>query len=390
MTAERDARKARLSFTRREFLAAGMAAFAGLPLVGCDGNKVISAPAAAGLDEKIGQMILVGFRGLQLEAGNPVIVDIRDRKIGGVVLFDYDVPAKNPVRNIASPEQVKALIAALQEAASTPLFVAVDQEGGKVSRLKEKFGFPATVSQKVLGGMNDAAVTRKYAEAEAAVLAEAGFNLNFAPVVDLDVNPENPVIGGIERSFSADPAVVVKHAVEVIAAYHRAGVLTTLKHFPGHGSSKSDSHLGFTDVTGTWSKTELEPYAKIIEAGLCDAVMTAHVFNAGLDPKYPATLSRPTIEGLLREGLGYDGVVISDDMQMKAVSANFGLKEAIIRALNAGVDILTFANNSVFDPEIAQTAIDIIKDAVADGTIPAERLDRSYERILRLKRRVGG
>lgn len=378
-------RSLRPFLTRREFLAAGLGAFAGLPLVGRAGNKAVFTPNAADLEEKIGQMILIGFRGLALEAGNPVIADISDRKIGGVVLFDYDVPSKKPVRNIASPEQVKALIAALQEAASTPLFVAVDQEGGKVSRLKEKFGFPATVSQKYLGGLDDAAVTRKYAEAEAAVLAEAGFNLNFAPVVDLDVNPENPVIGGLERSFSADPAVVVKHAVEVISAYHRAGVLATLKHFPGHGSSKSDSHLGFTDVTGTWSKTELEPYAKIIEAGLCDAVMTAHVFNADLDPKYPATLSRPMIEGLLREGLGYDGVVVSDDMQMKAVSANFGLKEAIVRAIDAEVDILTFANNSVFDPDIAQTAIGIIKDAVAGGVIPAGRIDRSYERIMRLK-----
>ena len=376
--------------TRREFLAAGAAAFAGLSTAGCAGRKTSSAPSPAGLEEKIGQMILVGFRGLTLEAENPIVADIRDRKIGGVVLFDYDVPSKNPVRNIASPGQVKALIGALQEAASTPLFIAVDQEGGKVSRLKEKFGFPATVSQKYLGGMNDAAVTRKYAEAEAAVLAEAGFNLNFAPVVDLDVNPENPVIGGIERSFSADPAVVVKQAVVVIAAHHRAGILTTLKHFPGHGSSQSDSHLGFTDVTGTWSKTELEPYAKIIEAGLCDAVMTAHVFHAGIDPKYPATLSRPAIEGLLREGMGYDGVVVSDDMQMKAVSANFGLKEAIIQAVNAGVDILTFANNSVFDPEIARTAVGILKDAAADGTIPASRIDRSYERIMRLKKSVRG
>jgi beta-N-acetylhexosaminidase len=374
--------------SRREFLAAGVVALSGRPKSGNGRDAVRNAAAPDALDEMIGQMILVGFRGLALEAENPIVADIRDRKIGGVVLFDYDVPAQSPVRNIESPRQVKALIDSLRGLAAVPLFIAVDQEGGKVSRLKEKFGFPATVSQKYLGSLDDAAVTRKYAETEATVLAEAGFNLNFAPVVDLDVNPANPVIGGIERSFSADPAIVVKHAVEVIRAYRAAGVLTTLKHFPGHGSSRSDSHLGFTDVTETWSQTELEPYRKIVETGLCDAVMTAHVFQAGLDPKYPATLSRSVIQSLLRDKLGFDGLVISDDMQMKAISANFGLKEAIVRAVEAGVDLLTFANNSVFDPAVARTAAGILKEAVADGTIPIERIKRSYDRILRLKKRI--
>ncbi|MDD8030248.1 MAG: glycoside hydrolase family 3 N-terminal domain-containing protein, partial [Acidobacteriota bacterium] len=165
---------ARRFMSRREFLAGGLAAFAGLPMLGKTGFAARPGTAPAGLDEKIGQMIMVGFRGLTLEADNPVIADIRDRKIGGVVLFDYDVPSQNPVRNIASPEQVGALIASLQETAATPLFIAVDQEGGRVSRLKEKYGFPATVSQKHLGGLDDAAVTRACAEAEAAVLAEPG------------------------------------------------------------------------------------------------------------------------------------------------------------------------------------------------------------------------
>jgi len=374
--------------SRREFLAAGALALAGRRKFGDGRDAGRTGAAPDPLDEMIGQMILVGFRGLALEAENPLVADIRDRKIGGVVLFDYDVPSQSPVRNIESPRQVKALIDSLRGLAAAPLFIAVDQEGGKVSRLKEKFGFPATVSQKYLGSLNDAAVTRQFAETEATVLAEAGFNLNFAPVVDLDVNPANPVIGGIERSFSADPAVVVKHAVEVIRAYRAAGVLTTLKHFPGHGSSRSDSHLGFTDVTETWSQTELEPYRKLVETGLCDTVMTAHVFHAGLDPKYPATLSRPIIQSLLREKLGFDGLVISDDMQMKAISANFGLKEAIVRAVEAGVDLLTFANNSVFDPAAAGTAVGILKESVADGTIPAERIKRSYDRILRFKKRI--
>jgi beta-N-acetylhexosaminidase len=376
--------RARIPFTRREFLAAGLVLLAGSPKTGATENP---GSGLNSLDEKIGQMILVGFRGLALDSGNPIIADIRDRHIGGVVLFDYDVPLKSQVRNIESPRQVKALTDSLRKISRIPLFMTVDQEGGKVSRLKEKFGFPATVSQKHLGSLDDVEITRKSAETETKILAEAGFNLNFAPVVDLDVNPANPVIGGLERSFSADPDIVTKHAVEVIKAHHASRVLTILKHFPGHGSSRSDSHLGFTDVTGTWSRSELEPYANIIGAGLCDAVMTAHVFNARLDPEYPATLSRRTVDGLLREGMAYDGVVISDDMQMKAISANFGTKEAIIRAVEAGVDILTFANNSVFDPAAARTAIEILKGAVADGAIPIERIERSYDRIMRLKRR---
>ncbi len=377
----------RTTLTRREFLAGGAAVLAVSPKCGRNSGR---RQRPDSLDEMIGQMILVGFRGLDLSGENPVVADIRDRKIGGVILFDYDVPSQNPVRNIESPGQVKALIDSLQGLAAVPLLIAVDQEGGKVCRLKEKFGFPATVSQKSLGARNDLAFTRSYAAAQAAVLAEAGFNLNFAPVVDLDVNPANPVIGGIERSFSADPAVVVGHALEVIRACQAAGVLATPKHFPGHGSSKTDSHQGFTDVTGTWTRTELEPYRKIIEAGLGDAVMTAHVFNAGLDAKYPATLSRPVIGELLRGELGYDGIVISDDMQMKAISANFGLKEAILRAVKAGVDVLTFANNSVFDPEIARTAAGILKNAVAEGEIPAGRIEESYGRILRIKKRFPG
>jgi beta-N-acetylhexosaminidase len=380
--------KAGRSLSRREFLAAGFAALAGGSISGCSPGMGRTAGGAVSLDEMIGQMILVGFRGLTLEKDNPLAADIREGRIGGVVLFDYDVPSQSPVRNIESPSQLKTLIASLQTLAGTPLFISVDQEGGKVSRLKEKFGFPATVSQKYLGTLNDPAVTRKHAAAEAAVLAEAGFNLNFAPVVDLDVNPDNPVIGKIERSFGADPDLVFRHAAEVIRAHRDAGVLTTLKHFPGHGSSKSDSHLGFTDVTETWSRVELEPYLRIIGAGLCDAVMTAHVFNAGLDPEFPATLSPPVIDGLLRGELDHDGVVVSDDMQMKAIAANFSLKEAVLRAVGAGVDILTFANNSVFDPGIARTAARILKEAVAEGAVSVGRIERSHERIVRLKTRI--
>lgn len=338
---------------------------------------------AVGLDAMCGRMLMVGFRGLTLERDNPIVADLRSGRVGGVVLFDHDVPSKTDIRNIASPAQVKALIRDLRSVAPGPLLVAVDQEGGRVARLKEKFGFPPSPAAGSLGARDDVEATRKAARATAGTLAEAGFDINFAPVVDLDVNPANPVIGGLERSFSADPDVVTRHAAEVVKAHRECGVLTCLKHFPGHGSSRADSHLGFTDVTETWSRKELEPYGSLIGAGLGDSVMTAHVFNAALDPELPATLSAKVVTGLLREGLAFDGPVVSDDMQMKAISANYGFENAILKAIAAGVDILVFANNSVFDPEVAASAFGIIRQAVREEKIGEERIRRSYARIAR-------
>ncbi len=342
------------------------------------------------LDFKIGQMILVGFRGLALTDDNPIVQDLRERHIGGVVLFDFDVPSNSPVRNIQSPAQLAALTAQLQANASAPLIISTDQEGGNVVRLKEKFGFPQTVSEQYLGTRNDLALTRQNAETMARSLAGVGINLNLAPVVDLDTNPNNPIIGKLERSFSADPNIVTQHALEEIRAHHSYGVLTTLKHFPGHGSSQSDSHQGFVDVSETWSETELEPYRRIIEAGQCDAVMTAHIFNSKLDPKLPATLSHSILTGILRDRLHYDGVIISDDMQMGAISLYYGLESAILLAIQAGVDILSIANNLPFwfDPNIASKVIGIIKQGIRDGKIDEARIDQSYERIMRLKARL--
>lgn len=339
------------------------------------------------LEVKIGQMLMVGFRGQQAVSDLPILADIRERHIGGVILFDYDLASRSPLRNIVSPAQVRQLIADLQAAAPTPLLVAVDQEGGRVSRLKEKHGFPPTVSAAVLGGGSPDR-TRVEAGRIAAMLARLGVNLNLAPVVDLNLNPANPVIGGLERSFGADPENVVRHAAAFIQAHRAHGVLCTLKHFPGHGSSAADSHLGLTDVTESWREIELEPFARLIRGGLADAVMTAHVFNARLDPERSATLSTRTIKGILRDRLGFDGVVFSDDMQMRAVTGHYGLESAIFAALEADVDILVFGNNLDYDPEIAGKAAALIRRLVNEGKISPQRIDRSYRRILALKARL--
>lgn len=340
------------------------------------------------LDIKIGQMLMVGFRGLHIDAQAPIVQDIKKRHIGGVILFDYDVPTHSPLRNIRSAGQVRQLTEDLQRFASTPLFVAIDQEGGKVSRLKTKFGFPPTVTQQYLGKLDNPDSTRFYANRTAELLEKLGINLDFAPDVDLNTNPRNPIIGALGRSYSADPDVVIRNAALTIRAFHRHRILSVIKHFPGHGSSQNDSHLGVVDVTRSWQRRELEPFEALIDSQLVDMVMTAHIFNARLDSSYPATLSKPVITGLLRDSLDYRGVVVSDDLQMGAIRSQYGLETAIEKVLNAGVDILLFANNSVFDEDIASKALRIIHRLVESGDISPERIDRSYRKIIRLKKRI--
>ena len=339
------------------------------------------------LDEKIGQMLKVGFRGLSVDENSPIVEDIRKYHIGGVVLFDYDVPRDTALRNISSPGQVQNLVQDLQRFADIPLIIAIDQEGGRVARLKPRYGFEKSVSAQYLGSLQNADSTRKYAHQTGQTLSELGINTNLAPVVDVNINPENPVIGGIERSFSDDPSVVTRHARLYIETLHEYGIITTLKHFPGHGSSRDDSHLGVVDVTDYWKQKELVPYRNLIESGTADIVMTAHIFNAALDSTYPATLSKPIITGILRDSLGFNGVVMSDDLQMKAIRTEYGLKETIKMSIQAGVDILSFANNSIFEAEIAAKAHGIINELVEEGSLSEGRIDQSYDRIMSLKRK---
>ena len=356
-------------------------------LAGAAPTPVVSG-AEADFDAQIGQMIMVGFRGLSVTDEHPVARDIRQRKIGGVILFDYDVPTRTYGRNVESSNQIKALTASLQGKASIILFIAVDQEGGKISRLKEKSGFPPTLSQKRLGALDDVKKTARQADVTAKTLTGLGINLNFAPVVDLDLNPENPVIGKLERSFSRSPATVTRHALAVIDAHRRNGVLTAPKHFPGHGSAAGDTHDGFVDVTDRWSAVELEPFRSLIRQDKADMVMTAHVFNGKLDSAWPSTLSRKTLTDLLRQEMGFTGVVISDDMQMGAIAARYGHETAIRQAILAGADILLFANNSVYEEDIAARVATTIRALVEKGEIPRERIDASYGRIMKLKERL--
>ncbi|MDX9759402.1 MAG: glycoside hydrolase family 3 protein [Bacteroidota bacterium] len=349
----------------------------------------IVAGGTDSLDIKIGQMLMVGFRGTVVGNESPIARGLRDLHLGGVVLFDFDVERKQYGRNIVSPAQLVELTAALRRHASIPPLIAVDQEGGTVRRLKERSGFPPTVSHARLGELDNPDTTTYYSEIMARSLAVTGINTNFAPVLDLNVNPKNPVIGAIGRSFSADTAVVVRHGELMIRAHRGQGVFTAVKHFPGHGSSRHDSHEGFVDVSDTWTEAELAPFATLIGKGLCDIVMTAHIFNRHLDPHLPATLSKATIDGLLRGRLGFDGVVVTDDMMMKAISDHYGLETAIEKAVDAGADILLFGNNSyTYDPDIMTTAHATLKSLVLRGRLGRDRIDQSWRRIMELKERL--
>ena len=341
------------------------------------------------LDLWIGQMLMVGFRGTDLKEGDSFLQAVSELHLGGVVLFDRDVPTRSPVRNIVSPQQVQELTAQLQAVAEVPLLIAIDQEGGQIARLKARHGFSATPSQAELGRWDDQERTRSSAREVGELLASLGINLNFAPVLDLAVNPDNPIIAALERSYGAEPDRVERHARWTIQEFHRAGVLSAVKHFPGHGASKEDSHLGLPDVTHLWSETELEPFSALLSEQLPDLVMMAHLYSAQWDETYPATLSDAVITGMLRQQLGFEGVVVSDDMKMGAIAQNYSLEESIELAVKAGVDILLFGNNSSsYDPQIAQKAFNIIRKLVERGTLSRDRIQQSYQRISNLKIRL--
>lgn len=346
--------------------------------------------AHATLRDRIGQMLIVGFRGTRPDQCGSIVRDIRAHGLGGVILFDQEMADRSASRrNIESPTQVRELVAHLQAQAQTPLLIAIDQEGGRVNRLKPDYGFPASLSHEELGRIDDPAETFRHAGVTARTLADLGINFNLAPVVDLDANPDNPIIKGKRRSFSADPETVARHAAQFVQAHRAHGVLACAKHFPGHGSARGDTHLGLVDVTETWHERELIPFQRLIEAGPCDAIMSAHVFNARLDPERPATLSRHVLTGLLRDRLGFTGAILSDDMEMKAIASHYGLENSVPAAVEAGVDLLCFGNNLSFDPDIAAKAIDLLARAVESGRISAARIDASYQRVLALKRKAG-
>ncbi len=340
------------------------------------------------LRHDIGEMLLVGFRGTELNDTCHIVRDIRDYGIGGVILFEYDAPSGSRPRNITSPEQLRRLCGALQSVAEEKLLIGIDQEGGRVTRLKSNYGFPAFASaQKTASDGNDS--VRYYARLTASTLRDLGINLNFAPCVDVNINPSCPVIGKLERSFSKNSRRVAECAAIWVEEQQRQGVTACLKHFPGHGSSKADTHMGLADVTDSWRPAELDPYRTLISSNDIRMVMTTHVFNAQIDSLLPATLSARTLKGLLRDSLHFGGVIITDDLAMGAMTQQYEYAEMLRHTILAGADMLCLSNNGKeYDADIVPKTIDLIFSMVQRGDVPAERIRESAARIRALKQKM--
>jgi beta-N-acetylhexosaminidase len=324
------------------------------------------------LDTEIAGLFCVGFQGK--EPSREVLELVR-RGVYGVVLF---------ARNVEDAEQVAALVAALKRAAQRPLLVAVDQEGGRVARLRAPQGFTELPPMRALGDAGDEGLAREAGRLLGSELRAVGIDQDFAPVVDVDTNPANPVIG--DRSLSRDPEVVSRLGAALALGLQDAGVAACAKHFPGHGDTSQDSHTDLPHLAHPLERlerVELVPFRALARAGVA-SVMTAHVVFDALDPRRPATLSPPVMR-LLRERAGFDGCAISDDLEMKAVADHFPLEEAAPGAVSAGVDALLVCHRA----EVQHRAIDLVRMAVERGEIPRERVAEARARVERLLRYAG-
>ena len=356
------------------------------PLQGTPANRNTPAKEPT-LSDMIGQMIMIGMNGFELRDKDPLLASIRAGRAGNILLFERDV--LGGPKNIESPAQVRLLTARLQKAAPRPLFIAVDQEGGNVQRLRPERGFEGAPAAAVLGNDSPDA-TRQAARRMGLEMAAVGINFDFAPVADLNINPLSPAIGAIQRSFGVHPHRAAAHVIAFGEGLIQAGVTPCLKHFPGHGSAREDSHDSMPDISATWQPTELIPFQQALLEGWSGAVMPGHLYHRGLDALHPASLSARVLNGLLRGKMGFAGVIVSDDMQMGAVAKSYSLEDRIQFAVEAGVDILVFSNNSRMPVLGADEIHAVLLRLVQQGRLSPARIALSFERISRLKQRFAG
>ena len=344
-------------------------------------------PSDNKLKKMIGRMLLVGFPDDAIDKESEIVRLLKQYELGGVILFDRFYIDRTKTKNISSPAQLKLLTSSLKSFSYKPLLISVDQEGGKVARLKPSYGFSEIPSAKEISNLHVNRAKEIY-KTQAQMLKDSGINCDFGPVVDLAVNPQNKVIYGLERSYGSDTNEVVKYAKIFIDSLKKENIISVLKHFPGHGSSLGDSHKGFVDISNTWSAVELEPYKELIKSNAVSMIMTAHVFNSKLDEKYPATLSYNVNTKLLREQLGYKGVIISDDLQMRAISTHYTLEQTVALAINSGVDMLLFGNQLA--SQDIDELVDVILAQIKSGAISMQRILESNKRLelLHLQRKM--
>ncbi|MBE6068760.1 MAG: beta-N-acetylhexosaminidase [Clostridium lundense] len=325
------------------------------------------------LDEKIGQMLMTGVEGYNLSDNSKKL--IKEHKVGGFIIFG---------ENVQSTNQLLSLVNSLKRENvnnKTPLFFSLDEEGGKVTRMPQEFkSFP---TNKTIGQINDKDFSNKIGRTIADEIKSFGFNMNFAPVLDVNSNPKNPVIGS--RSFGASPDIVSSLGVETMKGIQAENVIPVVKHFPGHGDTSVDSHVGLPTVNNDLDRLqsfELIPFAKAIENG-ADMVMIAHILLPKIDSENPSSMSKTVITDLLRNNLKFDGVVITDEMTMGAIAKNYNIDEAAVKSVNAGTDIILVGHG--YNNEIG--VINALKNAVSNGEISEGRIDESVYRILKLKQK---
>jgi beta-N-acetylhexosaminidase len=369
----------------------------------------VAAPPADGIRHQAGakaadlagQLLMIGFDGTTLNERRTAALSraLREGRVGGVLLLE---------KNVTSPSQIRKLTASLQEAAvgggQPPVLIAVDQEGGAVQRLNRRNGHPAASipSAKAVAAKCKPVEARDVYRAVACELHRAGININLGPVVDLDIaGAKNPIIGGRARSYSSDAKTVTAFGAAFIEGHASAGLATSVKHFPGHGSSLTDSHEGFTDITLQFDAHELEPFRALagdVADAPADMVMTGHLHHAHYATSgEPATLSKRFLSEILRRDMGFDGVIVSDDLEMGAIRERYGLAEAMIRALNAGVDLLIVSNTHTRNPNLVNTLYATLSAAIKprcgkgeEATcVPEARIMDAHRRVLALKERLG-
>lgn len=328
------------------------------------------------LERKIGTMLAFGWAGEDPTGVNDHARElVEDMQVGSIVLLGRNV-APDLRRTVKTLNE-------LQSMSHDPLFIIADQEGGMVARFVD--GVTVFASNMALGATGDPALAYSAAVATARELGAIGVNFNFAPCADVNNNPENPIIG--TRSYGESPDLVARFTVSAVRGYQESGMIACAKHFPGHGDTAVDSHLALPSVPyprERLDEVELKPFKAAIEAGV-GSIMTAHILFPALDDSRPSTLSPAIVTGLLRDELGFGGVVVTDCMEMKAIADNFGTPEAAVMAVEAGVDIVLVCHTL----DTQRAVREALLKAVRDGRIPESRIDESVARITALKKRFG-
>ncbi|MGL5152826.1 MAG: glycoside hydrolase family 3 protein [Clostridium sp.] len=338
-------------------------------------DKIKKKISTMTLQEKVGQMMFVGVDGTKVDHKTMDVFE--DMNVGGVILYGWrNFYGTSIDKNIKFISDLKK---GNSQNSNIPLFVGFDEEGGVYSHLPQEI--PKTPAKGEIGNFNDPNLAEEFGVSIGSKLKSVGINVDFGTVLDINTNPNNPVIGA--RSFGATPEKVTEFGMREIKGIESKGIIPTVKHFPGHGDTDVDSHVGLPSLPHDMErlkKVELAPFQKAIDNGV-DMLMTAHIMLPALDKEYPATMSKKILTDLLRKDMGYKGVVITDDLEMQAIKNNWGLGEAAIKCVEAGVDIMLVCHTA----ENQKLVYDSIVQAVQDGKLSEDRIDESVERILTLK-----